>query len=44
MTPDFVMEQNKKLSADVLTAFNECHQVLRDPGKELLVFIHNASS
>ena len=30
---------SKNLSVNATSSFQECHQVLRDPGKELLVFM-----
>ena len=39
ITEEQVTLMNKNLSEHSLSAFKECHQVLRDPGKELLVFM-----
>ena len=38
-TPKHVMDMNAKLSSLASTAFKQCHEVLRKPGKELLVFM-----
>ena len=34
-----ITQENYLLNADAQRAFNQCHEVLRDPGKELLVFM-----
>ena len=39
ITQENVTCMNKNLSEHALSAFRECHQVLHDPGKELLVFM-----
>ena len=36
---DTITELNNKISVDAKCAFKQCHEVLRDPGKELLVFM-----
>ena len=36
---DTINELNNKISVDAKCAFKQCHEVLRDPGKELLVFM-----
>ena len=38
-TPKHVMDLNAKLSLLASTAFKQCHEVLCEPGKELLVFM-----
>ena len=38
-TTHAITEMNTQISQKALGAFKECHQVLRDPGKELLVFM-----
>ena len=38
-TPKHVTDMNAKLSSLASTAFKQCHEVLREPGKELLVFM-----
>ena len=34
-----ITELNNKISVDAKCAFKQCHEVLREPGKELLVFM-----
>ena len=38
-TTHAITEMNAQISQKSLATFKECHQVLRDPGKELLVFM-----
>ena len=38
-TNEMITEENLQLSVDAKCAFKQCHQVLRDPGRELLVFM-----
>ena len=38
-TPKHVTDLNAKLSSLASTAFKQCHEVLHEPGKELLVFM-----
>ena len=38
-TLEDITEMNTNLSQKAIAAFKECHQVIRDPGKELLVFM-----
>ena len=38
-TAEMLTEENLQLSVDVKCAFKQCHEVLRDPGRELLVFM-----
>ena len=38
-TNERISQENFLLNADTQRAFNQCHEVLRDPGKELLVFM-----
>ena len=38
-TTDAVSNMSKELSISTISAFQECHQVLREPAKELLVFM-----
>ena len=36
---EFIKSQNKMISTDSISAFTACHEVLRIPVKELLVFM-----
>ena len=38
-TNDRISQENFLLNADTQRAFNQCHEVLCDPGKELLIFM-----
>ena len=38
-TTESVSNMSKELSFSAISAFQECHQVLREPAKELLVFM-----
>ena len=38
-TTEMLTEENLQLSVDVKCTFKQCHEVLRDPGRELLVFM-----
>ena len=38
-TSEHLSEMSQNLATNAISAFRECHQVLRDPGKELLVFM-----
>ena len=38
-TSEHLSEMSQNLATNAKSAFRECHQVLRDPGKELLVFM-----
>ena len=38
-TNERITQENLLLYQDAKGAFNQCHEVLRDPGKELLVFM-----
>ena len=38
-TNDIITEENHQISMDAKCAFKQCHEVLRDPGKELLVLM-----
>ncbi|MCG8623731.1 MAG: YqaJ viral recombinase family protein, partial [Proteobacteria bacterium] len=38
-TTEHITRLNYEVAADAKSAFKECHQVLRDPAKELLVFM-----
>ena len=38
-TTEHITELNYQIAADAKSSFKQCHQVLRDPAKELLVFM-----
>ena len=38
-TTEMLTEENLQLSVDAKCTFKQCHKVLCDPGRELLVFM-----